>query len=251
MGRAERRPSSRDRLIDAAVDLVLEHHRSSVELRAAFGYLTPGVVAERAGVSRALIYHHWGDGDDAMSALLRLVAERIWTLTTDPDGLSSRAADRADPAPAGPGTPSAADVAPPPVPSRSDVLIALGWTEMERLTGGLRPLTRAAQTMMLLGLVDGATVLASVERLAPVYAAIAEQFGYEPVPPLTFFDLAFAVSTVVEGFAYGANLREDLLLREHAWTSAIPAVVEQRGWNLLSITVEGMIDRMLRPVDGA
>ena len=243
--------SSRDRLIEAAVELVLEHHRSGVELRAAFGYLTPGTVATRAGVSRALIYHHWGDGDDAMTALLRVVADRIWTLTIDPEGLARRVAGGQGREGAGSGTPGDAGADPSASPNRSDVLIALGWMEMERLTGELRPLTRAAQTMMLLGLVDGATITSSLERLALVYAGIATQLGYEPVPPLTFDDIAFAVSTVVEGFAYGANLREDLLLREHDWPSAIPAVTEQRGWNLLSITVEGMLERMLRPADRA
>lgn len=243
--------SSRDRLIEAAVELVLEHHRSGVELRAAFGYLTPGVVATRAGVSRALVYHHWGDGDDAMTALLRLVADRIWTLTTGPEELARRAAGGQAHEEAGPGTPDDAVADPEASPTRSDVLIALCWMEMERLTGELRPLCRAAQTMMLFGLVDGATVTASLERLALVYADIAAELGYEPVPPLTFDDIAFAASTVVEGFAYGSNLREDLLLREHDWPSVIPAVTEQRGWNLLSITVEGMLERMLRPVDRA
>lgn len=243
MGPSERRASSKARLIEAAVELVLERHRSGVELRAAFGYLTPGAIAARAGVSRALVYHYWSDGDDAMSDLLRLAADRIWSLTADPGALSDRAADKEN----GSGAPPSG-AASAPTPNRSDVLIALGWMEMERLTGELRPLTRAAQTMLLLGLVDGATIEASVERLAPVYAAIAAQFDYEPVPPLTYHDVALAVSTVVEGFAYGANVREDLLLREHAWSSVVPAAVEQRGWSLLSITVEGMIERMLRPI---
>ena len=44
---------SREKLIDAAVELVVEHYDADLQLRDVFSYLTPGSVAPRAGLSRA------------------------------------------------------------------------------------------------------------------------------------------------------------------------------------------------------
>jgi len=43
---------SRERLVDAAVGLAIEHYDADLELRDVFSYLTPGSVAARAGLSR-------------------------------------------------------------------------------------------------------------------------------------------------------------------------------------------------------
>ena len=60
-------PDSRQRLVNAAVELTLEHYDAGTGVRDAFAFLTPGAVAARAaraGLSRALIYHHWGRSEN-------------------------------------------------------------------------------------------------------------------------------------------------------------------------------------------
>lgn len=229
-------PSSRERLVGAAVELVLEHHRGGADLRAAFGYLTPGAVARRAGVSRALIYHHWGDGDDAVRSLLGVVAGRIWQLGTDLGGIAE-AVEAWEALPAGSLT-------------LADVVQALSWFEMERCAGELRPVVRAAQTLLLHGVVDASDVESLVAEMAGLYARLGVVLGLEPVPPLTWEDLALAVSATTEGFSYGVNVRRDELLVAHDWVAATEPSSPGVGWNLLGIVVEASLRRMLRPVDG-
>ncbi len=65
---ASRAELSKERLVDAAVEMVVEHYDGALDLRDVFSYMTPGSVATRAGLSRALLYHHWGDGDEGVDA---------------------------------------------------------------------------------------------------------------------------------------------------------------------------------------
>lgn len=227
--------SSKQRLVDAAVELVLDHHRGGVELRTAFGYLTPGAVARRAGLSRALIYHHWGEGEDAVSELLGVVAGRVWRLGTDLDGVAAA-------------TEALRSREPGDAPlTLADVVVALAGFEIDRLVGDLRPATRAMQTLMLNGLVGAEEVETFISGVAGLYEALGDELGLEPVPPLGWEDLAFAVSTVAEGFGYGVNLREEALVREFEWSPAGADATPSPGWNLYGVIVESMLRRMVRP----
>src|SRR5688500_10126768 len=67
---AERLPADQRKaaLLDATKALVVE---------AGPGRVTIGTVADRAGVTRALVYKHFGNKDDLLQALYRQEAERL------------------------------------------------------------------------------------------------------------------------------------------------------------------------------
>ena len=122
---------SRARLVDAAVELVIEHHESHRGLREVFAHLTPGAVAERAGLSRALLYHHWGDteaeGSGAFERFLADVADRLWELPAVPEELEGLA-----------------DVLPPKL---GDVIAILCDHELDRSTGSAAAMFRAGAAL--------------------------------------------------------------------------------------------------------
>jgi len=61
---AERADATRERIVQAARDLVVEHGYDGV---------STGQVLERAGVSRGGLYHHFSGKDDLMAAVLEAV----------------------------------------------------------------------------------------------------------------------------------------------------------------------------------
>ncbi len=225
---------SRERLIDAALELVLEHFRGDTDLRDVYDYLTPRAVAQRAGLSRGLIYHYWGgpdgDGSAAVERFLREVSSKLWLRSASTDRLTE-----------------AADL----IPDRlSDVVLALTAYEMHRITGPDRALTQASQAMTLNGNWPEYDAEEVVGRLTRLYTVLGEKVGREPVPPLTFEDVAVAMSAVLEGFALVHNVHPERVTREFEWTSQVdePSDPDAR-WGLFSIVVEGVVANMTRPVD--
>jgi len=79
---AERADATRERIVGAARELVVEHGYDGV---------STGQVLERAGVSRGGLYHHFSGKDDLMAAVLEAV-ERDFTLR-----LAAAVADAPDP----------------------------------------------------------------------------------------------------------------------------------------------------------
>lgn len=220
---------SRERMVDAAVELVVEHHADAAGVREAFAYLTPGAVAARAGLSRALLYHHWGDDPDgrgAFAAFLGEVADRLWELPAVPEELAELA--RA-------------------LPDRLDELVpTLCDHELERATGDQTAVFRAGQAMVLAGVLPRHAGPETVRRLAVLYAGLAERLGIEPVPPLTYEDIAAAVSATIEGFVLTANILPDRMLDRVEWHP--PGSDDPVQWRLLSIAVDGVLRNMTRPV---
>lgn len=226
--------SSRERLLEAAVDLVLEHFRGDTRLRDVYDYLTPRSVAQRAGLSRGLIYHYWGDPDEdnseAVERFLGDVSARLWLQSASTDRLTG-----------------AADL----IPDRlSDVLLALTAYEMSRITGPERALMQASQAMTLNGNWPESDADEIVERLTRLYELLGAKVGVEPVPPLTFSDIAVAMSAVLEGFGLIHNVHPERTTREFEWTSRSgPASDPDARWGLFAITVEGVVLNMTRPIE--
>lgn len=224
---------SRDRLVDAAVELVVEHHRAGTGLREVFAYLTPGAVAERAGLSRALIYHHWGDteqGTGTFEAFLVEVADRVWELPAVPEELE----ELAELLPA----------------NLSDFVVTLSEHELDRAVGPDAALFRAGQAITLHGAVPHNGGPETIRRLGLLYEALGARLGRRPVPPLTHEDLARTISSVLEGFALNHNVLPDMVGQRVPWHPATPPEQVGSDWTLLSIAVEAILLRMTEPVPG-
>lgn len=228
----DRVASSRERLMSAAVELVLEHHGAGSGLRQVYSYLTPGAVAERSGLSRALIYHHWGgtDGGDAYADFLADVTREIWHRAADPDRLTGELPDRLD--------------------NLSAIVLAVSEIELDLERGPNRPLLRASTSLALAGAVDHDGSEDVVDRLSDTYRMLGELLGLEPVPPLTFDDVATAVTCVFMGFVLTAEAVPDLVAHRYPWTPIQPGPGDADGWPMLAIVLESLIDAMTRPVGG-
>lgn len=220
--------SSRERLVDAAVALIEEFHEDSADPRQVFGFLTPGSVAERAGVSRALIYHHWGD-DDSFRSFLTEVADRIWVDSLNPD-------DRA----------SSSESMPA---NLSELILGLTALEVHRATEAGRGNWRASQALVLYGLVSPASMGEPVMARAEFYGQLADRLGYEPIPPLTYEMIGIAVGAVVEGFTLLENTLGDVLSTQFEWEPQVPLDVPGQEWTLLAVAIEGVISNMVRPAE--
>lgn len=224
---------SRERLLDAAMELVLEHFRGDTALRDVYDYLTPRAVAQRAGLSRGLIYHYWGDADDdgsaAVERFLGDVSARLWGESASTERLTEAAGL---------------------IPDRvSDVVLALTAYEMSRITGPDRALMQASQAMTLNGNWPEYDAEDVVARLTALYSLLGEKVGREPVPPLGWEDIAVAMSAVLEGFGLIHNVHPERTTREFEWTSRTDEPTDPDAkWGLFSITVEGVVANMTRPV---
>lgn len=224
---------SRDRLIDAAVELIVEHYDSRLELRDVFSYLTPGSVATRAGLSRALLYHHWSDSGeddtDAFSSFLMEVAERLRARSSVPEDYEAFAQHLDGP---------------------SDVLLAMTDHELERPGGLQSAWWRATQSLNLHGVVSEGTGAEVIQRLAGVYELLGVHFGLELVPPLEWEDLAVAIASALNGFALTIREVPDYATRRIDWSPRTPVEHDEQDWTLLSVMIESIVLGMCRPVAG-
>lgn len=240
---SERLPDSRERLLAAACDLAVEHFESAAGLRDAFSYLTPGAVADRAGLSRGLIYHHWGspeDGPQAFERFLDAVAERLWVDAAVPGDLAELAGLLPD--------------------DLDEVVVALTAAELARYTGRDRARLRASQALTLHGASPEGASQALVSSIANLIRVLGEKVGVEPVPPLTYEDVAFSVLALFEGFGLFQNVLLDHALRMVPWDPAAAArpspgddapaaeSASPREWTVLAIAARGVVTAMTRPV---
>jgi AcrR family transcriptional regulator len=221
---------SRERLVDAAVELAIEHYDTDLELRDVFSYLTPGSVAARAGLSRALLYHHWSDpgvGPDAFSAFLVEVADRLRARSSVPQDYEQIAAHLDGP---------------------SDVLLAMCDHELDRPEGLRSAWWRATQSLNLHGVVATDTGSHVIGRMAGVYELLGAHFGLEPLDPLDWVDIAVAVASAMNGFALTAREMPDRADRRYHWSPRTPLEHSSDGWTLLSIIVESIVLGMVGEV---
>lgn len=228
-----RAASARARLVAAAVELVLEHHSEEPDLRQVYSYFTPGAVASRSGLSRALIYHHWGatPGGDAFTAFLSDVTREIWSRAADPERLMGEL--------------------PAEVGNLSAIVLELSATELDHERGANRSLLRASTSLALAGVIDDSGSADVVDRLSRTYRSMGELLGYEPVPPLSYDDLATSITCVFLGFALIADAVPDRVARRHTWTPLEPVGDDADGWPMLAIVLESLLAAMVRPADGA
>lgn len=226
---------SRERLTRAAVELILEHHGVDTDPREVFAFLTPGAVAERAGVSRGLIYHHWASpepgGPEPFTRFLHSVTELLWQEVSLPEDL----ADLADLLP----------------DNLSDVIAALAEFEMVRLTGPDRASAHAILALALFGVSQPENTGRTVERLAELYRRLLPKVGREPVPPLTEGDLAISLMCLIDGFTLNEPALHEQMYRHLDWEPAVEPETPDLPWTLFAIAVEGIVLRMTRPMRGA
>lgn len=224
---------SRRRLVEAAVEMVFEHHAADVDIRDVYDYLTPRLVADRAGVSRGMIYHHWGTaGGDEGGAVDRFLEEVAASIC-------SRTAGAGD-------IVEAADLLPDTL---SDVVLAFCAYEMDRMTGDGRAAMQATQAMTLSGTWPPGEVEIVRSKSVALYERLAEKLGREPIPPLGIADIANAMSAVVEGFALMSRLQPDDFSLEYDWRPREgPAELIEGPWSLLGVVAEGVVLNMTRPL---
>jgi AcrR family transcriptional regulator len=235
----DRGARTRQRLVEAAADMVLEHYHGETALRHVFSFLTPAEVAERAGVTRGMLYHYWGDGGERSAAFERFldeVSEHLWNSSAASESL-------ADLARALPG-------------NLSDLILALSRFELERMRGTDRTRQRASHAMTVNGSRPPASVEETVLRVTALYSVLGSRLGFEPVPPLGFDDVAFAVMCLFDGFALMQNVMPDRVHRDLAWVPqeplsesfSAPPGGPPMTWPLFGVAIEGIIRNMLRPV---
>jgi AcrR family transcriptional regulator len=74
--RSDADADGRERLLAATRELVFDQFANGMPLGSVFAHITPAAIAERAGVSRGLIYHHWpGDPEQGLVPMDRLLTE--------------------------------------------------------------------------------------------------------------------------------------------------------------------------------
>ena len=234
--RRERRTgasSSRQRLIAAAIELIAEHHRGSAPARDVFAFLNPRTVAEHAGLSRGLIYHHWGrpdvEGSDAFDRFLESVTDEIWNRVTAPGELAQLA-----------------DLLPDEL---ADVVVALADFELTRFLYEDDGTGRATLALALYGIGSRNDLPTSVGRMAELYDRILVKLGREMVPPLTTYDLSFALMALLDGFMLHRESMGDLIRARYRWGRAegLDGTTE---WSLFAIAIEGIVRNMTRPLPG-
>jgi AcrR family transcriptional regulator len=193
--------SSRDRLVEAAIALIREHHRGRSDARDVFAFLNPRSVAERAGVSRGLIYHHWGeadsDGSEAFDRFLSTVTDELWNRVTGPEDLGDLA-----------------DLLPDEL---SDVVGALANYELGRFVEEDDGTGRAILALSLYGIGSRADTPESVAKMSKLYESLLPKLGLELLPPLCHDDLAFALMALLDGFVLHLTAMEPLIARRHRW----------------------------------
>lgn len=227
----ERGPRSRERFLDAATELVLEHFGSGTRLRDVFAYLTPGSVADRAGLSRALLYHHWGstdhEGSDAFESFLVELCERLVQASVPTDALAELAESLPD--------------------QVADVVTTVAAFEMDRSEEWATEEWRVTISLALqcIGAEHHEVLL---DRLAAFHRRVAERLGREPVPPLTYHDLALAAMAVIDGFSLHGGAIRQRALRPLDWPSSEPRSEPGPDWTLVSISLESIVVNMTRPV---
>ena len=224
---------ARGKLIDAGCELVLEHYKEGTGLREVYAYLNAGAVSKRAGLSRGLIYHYWGDGESssgsAFEAFLVSVSDRLLERSSVPEDLSEMAAY---------------------LPSNmTDMILEITGYELDRTSGEEAPLWNATEMLALHGLFSKAETERTLEGLDAFWEVGLGQIQREPLPPLGYRELSIASSNLITGFASPVLGTHERLWKEYDWPGSEERESSTRPWTLLAIAMESIILGMTRPVD--
>jgi len=230
---SRRRVDSRERLVRSAMELILEHHQPGTDPRKVFAFLTPGAVAERAGVSRGLIYHHWASSDpdepEPFTNFLHTVTERLWQEVAVPRMLDEVAEAMPD--------------------NLSDLVTALAAYELDRLTGPDRAEAHAVLALSLFGVSQPKDTGGTIERLGELYTKLLAKLGREPVPPLGIEDLAISLMCLLDGFTLNEPALHDEIYRPRDWEPSVKHEAEGQVWTLFAIAAEAIVLRLTRPIE--
>ena len=239
----EGRQSTREKLLTAARDMVLERFAGDTSPADALSYLTPAAVAERAQVSRGSLYHYWGDaaerstGDPAASTdaatpfrrFLNELAESLWDTSTGLEDLTLVALSLP--------------------PNVSDVVLALTAFEVIRRTAGPAEASwRATLAMTAHHAEVTDEVRASTERMARVYEAMLPRLGLRLRAPLTSTDLAQTLGSLSDGMILNEMFDAGSVTRPIDWDPRLRPEGADIPWTLYAIAVEGVVWNMTEPV---
>lgn len=218
--------TGRARLLDAATDLVMERLSDGMPVEAIFSHLTPAAVAERAGVSRGLIYHYWAaDRDDAaapFAELLAEVVERVFDRTADWERLGEFARD---------------------MPSDRGALIrAFTDFELQQMAGpDLRPVWRARLLLKICGVAPSAGPVDLHEHLDVVHEQLMQLHGLRMKGQLEVRDLTHALVAFNDGMGIEALSAGERLTRRHRWSAAMSdRPLPEEGWTVFAIGVDAI-----------
>ena len=223
---------ARCKLIEAGCELVLEHYAQGTGLREVYAYLNAGAVSKRAGLSRGLLYHYWGDAGSANSsafeAYLGSVSDRLLQRSSVPEDLAEMAKY---------------------LPSNmTDLIVEITAAELERTSGEEAPLWNATEMLALHGMYSDSETEETLKRLDDFWTVGLARIAREPLPPLGYRELSIASSNLITGFASPVLGSPDRLWKEYDWPGSQERESSTRPWTLLAISMESLILGMTRPV---
>lgn len=258
----------RERLLAAASELIFDQFENGMPIGVVFAHITPVAIAERAGVSRGLIYHHWpGDPEQGIAPMDRLITEVLETVFARAEYVEEFEAgaaaisgdigstirwntDDALREMTGVDTGNAWRVRTIlnlcGAPVSSDEPIAVGdssdtpaWAD--GLTG---PQLLNAQWISE----ERETVFYS--GLDLVHTALLAHFGLRLRAPLEIRDLTVALVAFTDGIGLGVINAGARVTRTHAWSAATaghgPA---DDGWTLYAIGVDALVAGLTEPIE--
>jgi len=223
---------ARCRLIEAGCELVLEHYAQGTGMREVYAYLNAGAVSKRAGLSRGLLYHYWGDSGSANSsafeAYLRSVSDRLLQRSSVPEDLAEMASY---------------------LPSNmTDLIVEITAYELERTSGEEAPLWNATEMLALHGMYSDSETEEVLNRLDGFWTVALAQIAREPMPPLGYREISIASSNLITGFASPVLGSPERLWKEYDWPGSQERESSTRPWTLLAIAMESLALCMTRPV---
>lgn len=269
----------RERLLSAARELIFDQFEHGMPIGVVFAHITPAAIAERAGVSRGLIYHHWpGDPDSGVVPMDRLVtevlesvfarAEDVQDLTDAasalPDDIGWAIRSYTDDAlrhMTGVGSGNAWRVRTIlnlcGAPVTSDVPTTVGEWELDELTVDGADRTdeseAAARGLTVHELQNERWVHEERETafytgLDLVHAALLARFGLRMRAPLAIRDLTVTLVGYTDGIGLGVINAGARVTRQHRWSSAVTgADAPEPGWTLYAIGVDALIAGLTEP----
>jgi AcrR family transcriptional regulator len=239
MDDSQSRASTRERLLAAGREMVLERFEEDASPADALAHLTPASVAQRAGVSRGSLYHYWGDAalgetgtDDADTPFRRFLEElagQLWGSATGFEDMLLAALALPD--------------------NLSDVILALTAGEVARRTSG-RPAAswRATVTMGMHGADLSEDVVASTVSVTRLYEAVLPRLGRRMRAPLRTYDLAQTIGCLADGMILNELLVPGSTTAPVDWTPSVEPTVAVEAWNLFAIAVESVALNMTEPI---
>lgn len=232
--------AARSQLISAAQEMLLEQfsaERSRPEaIAAVLSFMEPATVAERAGVARSAIHHHWGrppgDVDDGMTAFQRFIVEVFdteWGDAVDGDTVLFAAAHGG---------------------SLTDLIGVLADVELERWDSPVAWATwRASVALAAYGGTSVEAMDEIQEGVAQFHDLMRERFGLAMRAPLQPRDMAAAVMAFLEGLMLQRTYGVADPNPKFSWVQ--PDTGEPATWSLAAIGVHAIVSAMTEPADPA